>query len=96
MTGGHPSSQQQSWALVWACQALMLSILQSSLHQNQDQQQEGEGPQQTLLEVTFKEGSKERRPGARGGWHCVEGRTCQPQRTFWGVYLLLFFAQKNL
>lgn len=90
MTGGHPSSQQQSWALVWACQALMLSILQSSLHQNQDQQQEGEGPQQEA------EGSKERRPGAHGGWYCVEGCTCQPQRTFWGVYLLLFFAQKNL
>lgn len=27
-----------------------------------DQQQEGEGPQQTLLEVSTKEGSKERSP----------------------------------
>lgn len=49
----------------------MLSVLQVCLHQNQSQQQEGEEPQQTLLEGSAKDGSKERKPGAHGGLHSV-------------------------
>lgn len=67
---------------------LMLSALQFCLHQNQGQQQEGEGPQKILLEVSTEEGSKERKAGAHGGLHGVEGRTCQAWGTFWGVHLL--------
>lgn len=59
---------------------LMLSALQFCLHQNQGQQQEGEGPQKILLEVSTEEGSKERKAGAHGGLHGVEGRTCQASR----------------
>lgn len=72
VAGGHPGRQQQSWALVWPCQSLTLSILQF-----QSQQQEGEGPQQTPLEVVTQEGSKERKPGVHRGLHCAEGYTCQ-------------------
>lgn len=63
----------------------MLSVLQFSLHQNQDQQQEGEGPQQTLLEVATKEGSREWKPGAHGGLHVWKG-ACARLRGPFGVF----------
>lgn len=84
-------SLQQSAAVlgsVWACWALMLSVIQFCLHRNQGQQQDREGPQQTSLEVATDEGSKERKAGAHGGLHGVDGRTCQAWGAFWGVHLL--------
>lgn len=59
-----PQQSAESWALVWACQALRLSVLRFCRHLNPGQPQVGEGPQQTPLEVTTKEGSKMRKPGA--------------------------------